>query len=176
MNRGQEVVLLGAQACIDCCPWCKNAGHLPADDLFGELRILHLIADGDPVAFAKQLREISFGGVVWYAAHWNCALLVPRRELDLEFARGDRGVIEEELVEIAHSEKEKCVGMQPFCGGILAHHRRKRRISEFDWQLKRHGNASIPRTACWRVIPDNPAADCGAASPERRYDADRTKR
>ena len=128
MQSGEEVVLLGAQPGVDRRSRRKDARHLAPDDLLGELRILHLVADRDAVAFSEQSREVALGGVVGNAAHGHGPFLVPGRELDLQFARGYLGVVVEEFVEVAHPEKEQGVGMLPLGRRELAHDRGERSI------------------------------------------------
>ncbi len=63
--------------------------------------ILDLVADGDLISLANELGDVAFGGVVGNSAHGegDAIDLLARGEGDLELARGDDGVIEEELVE-----------------------------------------------------------------------------
>ena len=75
-------------------------------------RIFHLVADGDAVALLDEARDVAFGGVVGDAAHGDgrALFLVARGERDFELARGDDGVFEEQLVEIAQAEHQQGVG------------------------------------------------------------------
>ena len=51
--------------------------------------------------------------------------LVTGGESELQFARGDDGVLEEQLVEVTHAEEEQRVRMRVFCRPILPHRRGK---------------------------------------------------
>ena len=71
----QVVVPFRRQGGIDGSARCEHARDLAADDLFGELGILHLFANGDPVALAQQAGEVIVGGVVGHPAHRHRAAL-----------------------------------------------------------------------------------------------------
>ena len=91
-----------------------------------ELGIFHLVADGHAVALLDQARDVAFGGVIRHAAHGDgCAFfLVAGGERDFQFARGDDGVFEEQLVEIAQAEHQQRVGDLLLDGVVLPHQRR----------------------------------------------------
>ena len=103
----------------------QHAGYFAANDLFGELGVLHLIADGDAVALAQQAREVGFDGVVGNAAHGLRALPVARRQGQLQLAADGDGVVVEELVEVAHAEEEQGIGVFALGCGPLAHEGRQ---------------------------------------------------
>ena len=88
-----------------------DAGDLAPDQFLGGGGIFHLVADGHAVALLDQARDVTFGGVVGHAAHGDgrAFFLVARGEGDFELARGDDGVFEEQLVEIAQAEKQEGV-------------------------------------------------------------------
>ena len=78
---------------------------------------------------------------------------------DAERARGDFGILEEQLVEIAHPVEQQ----QPGIGGldlqILFHHRRDARAPRLarlggrvgrEWVLDRHGGAN------YKILPPDP--------------------
>ena len=75
------------------------------------LRVFHLVADGHAVALLDQPRDVAFGRVVRHAAHGDgrAFFLVARGERDFQLARGDDGVFEEQLVEIAQPEHQQRV-------------------------------------------------------------------
>ena len=75
------------------------------------LRVLHLVAHRDLEALAQQTLQVAAGGVVRHAAHGHGLRFVARGERQLQLARGDDGVLVEELVEVAHAEEEQGVGM-----------------------------------------------------------------
>src|SRR5262249_27479003 len=105
-ERGKEVVFILAEGGVERGAGREDAGDFAADDFFGELWVFHLFADGDAEAFAEEAGEVGFDGVVGDAAHGDLALAVACGEGELELAAGGDGVVVEELVEVAHAEKE----------------------------------------------------------------------
>jgi hypothetical protein len=55
------------------------------------------------------------------AAHGDALCLIASRKGELELARGYDGVLEEQLVKVAHSKEEQGIGMGLFGGSILSH-------------------------------------------------------
>ena len=105
--------------------------HVAADNGFGapflRLRgILHLLADRDPVAEADQALQVVVGAVDGHAAHGNVVslMLAPFRQHDPEGAAGDLGIIEEQLVEIAHPVEQQAIRVGRLDLHVLRHHRR----------------------------------------------------
>ena len=98
--------------------------------LLGLLGVLQLLADGDPKAAADQPLQIGLGVVDRHAAHGDvlAALLAPAGQRDVERFGGDHGIVEEQLVEIAHSVEQQRVRVLRLERAILAHHRRARRV------------------------------------------------
>ncbi len=123
VDCGEVIGLLGGESGIEGGSGGENAGDFAADDLFGELWVLHLLADGDAVALAKKPGDVVVRGVPGDAAHGRVALLVARGEGELQLAGGGFGVVEEELVEVAEAEEEQGVGVLALGGQILAHER-----------------------------------------------------
>ena len=123
MDGGEIVALLGGERGIERGAWGENASDFATDDLFGEFGVLHLLADGDAVAFAEQAGDVVFRSVIWDAAHGNAAFAIARGKSDLELAGSGFGVVEEELVEVAEAKKEQCVGILAFSGQVLTHER-----------------------------------------------------
>ncbi len=81
--------------------------------LFRLGRVLHLFAHRDAVPGPDQARQVLLGRVHGHAGHRHrfALMLAARRQSDVEgLCRGDR-VIEEQLVEIAHAEKQQAVGI-----------------------------------------------------------------
>src|SRR6185437_197213 len=76
MNGGQVVGLLGGEGGIESGPGGEDPRHFAANDLLRQLRVFHLIADGDAEAFAQQAGDVALGRVVGYAAHGHTALFV----------------------------------------------------------------------------------------------------
>ena len=85
----------------------EHARDLALHQLLGQPGILHLLADCDLESFANQFGNVVFRRVIRHAAHGNggAFFLVARRERDLQFARRDDCVLEEQLVEIAQAEE-----------------------------------------------------------------------
>jgi len=121
VQRGEKVVLLLAERAVEGCAGGEDAGDFAADDLFGELGVFHLVADGDAIAFAEKAGEVLLHGVVRDAAHGLGAFAVACGEGELELAADGDRVIIEELVEVAHAEEEERIGIFALGGGPLAH-------------------------------------------------------
>ncbi len=119
----QEIVLFLAECGVERGARRKDARDFAAHDLFGELGIFHLVADGDAVALAQEAREVAFDGVVGDAAHGLVAFAVAGREGELELAADDDRVVVEQLVEIPHAEEEQGIGILALGDGPLAHER-----------------------------------------------------
>ena len=95
--------------------------HFAAHDAAGNGRIFHLIADGDFLPRADELREVEVGGVIRNAAH---RVGLPLGERDIEDGRRFLGVLEEHFVEVAQAEEEDRVRRQfALDAPVLAHHR-----------------------------------------------------
>ena len=92
-------------------------------------RVLDLLADGDAVAGGDQLLEVLVGGVDGHAAHGDIGaqMLAALGQRDAQRAACDLGVVEEQLVEIAHPVEQQAIGIGPLDLEILRHHRRRRR-------------------------------------------------
>ena len=123
--RRQEVVPLLVQARIEGRARRKDPCHFPFYQLLGEPGVLHLVADGDPVALAQQPREVGFDGMVGNAAHGLGALAVARRQRELQLAADHYGVVVEQLVKVAHAEEEERIRILALGQGPLAHERRQ---------------------------------------------------
>ncbi len=124
-DRGEKIVFLGTQRRI-----CRRArrdypSHFPPHQFLGQARILHLLADRDLESLADQLGDVAFGRVMGHAAHGDgdAFFLVARGEGDLQFARGQDGVVKEKLVEISQAKEQQGAGMLFLDGGILPHQR-----------------------------------------------------
>ena len=138
-HAGQEVVFLGAELRVSRGARRDHARDFALDQLLGDSRVLHLLADGDLESFADELGDVVFGRVVGHAAHGDgdAFFLVARGQRDLQLARGDHGVLEEELVEIAQAKEEQRVGMLFLDRGILPHQR----------------SGGLAHRRNWRIIP-----------------------
>ena len=165
VDGGEVVVALGALRGIERGAGREDAGDFAADDLLGELGVLHLLADGDAVALMQQAGDVGFDGVVGNAAHGHLAFAVARGEGDLQLAGGGFGVVVKELVEVAHAEEEQGVRMLRLGGEILPHERGLDRLGGFGWGAGRHGNASIERSPGLAVRAKAPAGAIAGFAP-----------
>jgi hypothetical protein len=97
--------------------------------LLGFGGVFHLLADGDAMAEANELVEIIIGRVDGHAAHGNifAQMLAALGEHNAEGGAGDFGILEEELVEIAHAVEQEITGVDRLDLEKLRHHRRQRR-------------------------------------------------
>ncbi len=79
-------------------------------------RILDLLADRDAMALRDQPVQILLGALDRHAAHRNVAaqMLAALGQHDAERARGGLGIVEEQLVEIAHPVEQQAVRMGAF--------------------------------------------------------------
>ncbi len=127
-HAAQEVVLLGAEMRVGSGARREHPRDLALHQLLGDSRVLHLLADGDLESFANELGDVILSRVVGDTAHGyrNALLLVARGQRDLQFARGDHGVFEEQFVEIAETKEDERIGVFFFDRGILPHQGRGR--------------------------------------------------
>ena len=125
-DAGQKVVLLRTKLRVGRGARRQYARDLALHQLLGEPRVFHLLADGDLEALANQLGDVVLGRVIRHAAHGNgdAFFLVARGERDLQLARGDDRILEEELVEVAQAEEQQRAGMLFLDRGVLPHQRR----------------------------------------------------
>ncbi len=98
----------------------QDLDDLPLDDALGRPRVLDLLADGDLVAEAEELREVGVDGVEGDAAHGD---LLPGGQGQAEERGGRLGVLVEHLVEIAQPEEEEGVLVLRLDAEVLLHHR-----------------------------------------------------
>ena len=90
-------------------------------------RVLDLVADRHLEPGADQPRQIGVGGMNGHAAHRDVGAVMPAAlgQRDVERRRGGPCVLEEQLVEIAHPEKQQATGMGALDLVILRHDRRQ---------------------------------------------------
>ncbi len=121
----QKIIFLGAKRGIGGGARRDYAGDFAPHQFLGHTRIFHLLADRDLESFADQLGNVAFGGMMRYAAHryGDALFFVARGQGDLQFARGQDGVVEEKLVEITQAKEQQGAGMFFLDGGILPHQR-----------------------------------------------------
>ena len=92
-------------------------------------RVLELLADGDAMAERDQPMQIFVGALDRHAAHRNvfAEMLAALGQHDAERARRHFGVLEEQLVEIAHPVEQQAIRIGGFDFDVLLHHRRDAR-------------------------------------------------
>ncbi len=111
----------------------RAPGHQPDDVAADERlrppllrlgRLLDLLADGDLEALADQPREVAVGGVDRHAAHRDVVapVLSSLRQRDVKRRRRLHGVVEEELIEIAHPVEKQVVRMGLLERQVLGDH------------------------------------------------------
>ena len=112
-------------------------------------RILGLFAHRDPMAGRDQPVQIILGALHRHAAHRDvqALMLAALGQHDAERLRGDLGVLEEQLVEIAHPVEQQQPGMGGLDLEVLLHHRR-------DARRRLGGGAASGGTGmdCWIVM------------------------
>ena len=97
-----------------------DARNLAAHKALGELRILHLVAQGRRLARPNQLGEIGIERMIRYAAH---RAAIPPRQRRPENRRRYQRILAEHLVEVAETEHQNCTGRYlALEREILAHH------------------------------------------------------
>src|SRR5271157_3234571 len=124
----QEIVLLGAEMRVGSGPRREHPRDLALHQLLGDTRVFHLLADRYLESFADELGDVVLGRVIWDAAHGHgdALFLVARGQRDLQLARGDDRVLEEQLVEVAQAKEDERVGMFFLDRGVLPHQWRGR--------------------------------------------------
>jgi hypothetical protein len=92
-----------------------DAAHRALHRPLVRARLAHLLGDHHRFAELDQAREVLLDRMEGHARHADrpAARLAARGERDVEQARGLLGVVEEELVEVAHAVEEQGVRMLP---------------------------------------------------------------
>ncbi len=87
--------------------------------------VLDLLADRDPVPERDQAIEIFVGAFDWHPAHRDVAVKMfsALGEHNPERARGELGVLEKKLVEVAHPVEQQAIRIGSLDLDILLHHR-----------------------------------------------------
>ena len=103
-----------------------DARHGAFDRALRGRRIADLFADGDRFAELDQLGEVLLNGVEGHAGHRDrlAGRLAALGQGDVEQARGLFGILEEQLVEVAHPVEQQQVGVLALQRQILLHDRR----------------------------------------------------
>ena len=100
--------------------------HRFGPTLLGLGGVFHLLANGHAKALANQLFQILLGGVDRHAAHWDvfAKMLAAFGQRDVEGFGRLGGILEKQLVEIAHPIKQQISGILGFDFQKLRHNRR----------------------------------------------------
>ena len=120
-NSREPVRLFGAEGGVGVGARGEDACDFASDEFFGELGIFDLLTESDAVALAEETLDVLLGGVVGDAAHGLLSFAVARGEGELQLARGDDGVLVEELIEVADADEHQAVGVGLLGGEVLAH-------------------------------------------------------
>jgi hypothetical protein len=101
-----------------------HAHHLALDRAFAEGRIADLFADRAGLAELDQLGQVGIERVEGHARHLDriAARAAARRQRDAQDARGLLGVLEEQLVEVAHAVEDEHGGVLALDAQVLLHH------------------------------------------------------
>ena len=107
-------------------PWRNDLDDLALDQAFRQLRVLHLFADSDLIAFVDQPFNIGIGRMKRHATHRNFFLIAasPARQGQVQFARRRQGIVKKHFIEVAEAEKENFILALLFDFHVLLHHRR----------------------------------------------------
>ncbi len=106
------------------CTGCQDTDYLAFHKAFGLSRVLHLIANGHLVATGQKFPQIRICRVVGNTAHGRPLLhtaFTPGQG-QLQLSRSDQGIIKEEFIEIAQTEKNQAVGIFFLFLDQLQHH------------------------------------------------------
>jgi len=102
-----------------------STDDLTANESLGGRRILDLLGDRNPVAGGEQLADVAVEGVMWDAAHRCVDIIVVAApcQRNAEHRRGDLGVLEKELVKVAHPIQQQRGSRLLLELEVLAEHR-----------------------------------------------------
>ena len=129
-QRGQEIM----RARVEQAFLGKRPRRDEADDVTANHRlrpalprlggVLELLAHSDAMTLGDETLEIVVSRAHRHAAHRNvlALMLAALGERDAERARGDLGVLEEQLVEIAHAVEQEAIGVRRLDLEILGDH------------------------------------------------------
>ena len=125
--EGDEIVVAIADEPVvgEHGAWRNRFHHGPADDAFGELGVLDLLADRDPMALGDQPAQILGGRFHGNARQRDRggAAVVAGRQRQPQLARGELGIVLEHFVEVAHPEEQDGLGITGLDVAVLLHHR-----------------------------------------------------
>ncbi len=125
-DREQQIVAAFLeQRLVGHRPRRDDTHHPALDQTLRQRRIADLFADRHRLAEFHEFGQITFDRVIRHAGHRNrrasrCTALGQR---DIEQARGLARIVVEQLVEIAHAEKQQRLRMLGLGAQVLAHQR-----------------------------------------------------
>ena len=125
-DRHQEVVACAVQPLVgEDRAGAHRLDHLAPHHPLGVLWILHLLANGYPVAAFHEAPQVPVGGLDRHARQRDLGggAAVAARECQAQFPSGELRVVEEHLVEVAHAEKQNRIGMARLDCAVLLHQR-----------------------------------------------------
>ena len=126
MNCRQEVVCAGRkQLVVEGNSWGDHLCDPALDDSLCKLRVLELVAYGNPVARADQPRQVGVERMVRKASQFDFrgTSIPPFRQDNVEDARSTDGVFTECLVEVPDAEQQDGIGVVFLHPCILLHQR-----------------------------------------------------
>ena len=107
-------------------PGRDDACHGPLDKSLGGARIFRLFANGYGIALVHKLCDVGLCGMPRNAAHGHgvCRIAAAAGKGDLQFFSGNGGIIEEQLVKVAHTIKEQRIRVFFLDAHVLFEHGR----------------------------------------------------
>ena len=134
-ERGQKIGGSGVEVVVfrqgAGCDQAHNFAfyHRFGAALFRFLGVFDLLADGHPMPESDQLVEVVIGGMDRHAAHRDFLILMLAAlgQHNTQSRARDLGVLEEQLVEIAHAIEQQIARVDRLDLEILDHHRRQPR-------------------------------------------------
>ncbi len=111
-------------------------------------RVFQLLADRDAVPGRDQPLQVIIGAMHGHAAHRDVDALVPATlgEHDSERPRGDFGILEEQLVEVAHAVEQERIRVRRLDLDILRHRRRRLAVAFRGWACRIEHARRLRRT------------------------------
>ena len=125
--RDVVVFIILQHAALDNRSRREHPDDIALDETLRLGGVLHLLADGDLVAFGDQPCHIAFVAVERHAAHGGALLLTAlfAGQRQVQLPRSRQGIVEEHLVKVADAVEQDLVLMLFFDLKILLHHGRQ---------------------------------------------------
>ncbi len=124
-QRAKIGVALGLKAdVVNGCAGSVDPGHGAVHQPLGGAGVLHLIAEGDFIAFVQKLADVPFRGVPRDPAHGDGRFRVgvARRERDLQLTGRNFGILKKKFIKIAHAVKEQGIRIALLDAEVLFKH------------------------------------------------------